>query len=101
MVITGKIKTVKRIRYRNEECEGITKAFRQSFLIRIVHSTIKRNEFVEVLLHELGHLWMFICFTIYGTYLKDKDQHELMDKFFPRMSRQFLKLIKTKGYQKK
>lgn len=100
MVITGKIKTVKRIRYKNQECEGITKAEGQKFGIKIVHSTIKRRIFAEVLLHELVHLWFFICFSVYGVYLKEKDQHRLMDKFLPRMSSALFKFLKDKGYKK-
>lgn len=101
MVITGKIKTVKRVRYHNQECHGITKAVKQFFLIKIAHNTIRKNLFPEVFLHELMHLWFFVCFTLYGLYFTEKYQHRLIDQIVPRMSRLFLKLLKAKGKKKK
>lgn len=100
MVIKGKIKTVKRIRYKNQECEGITKANKQSFLIRVVYNTLDRGLFPEVLLHELIHLWYFICFSVYGLYLSEREQHRLMNRLVPKMSSSFMKLLKQKGKSK-
>ena len=94
MEITGKIQTVRRVRYKNQECEGITRAFKQSFLIKLAHGTFKRGVFPEVLLHELLHLWFFICFSVYGVYLSERKQHRLMNYIIPRMSRSLQKLLK-------
>jgi len=99
--IKGMIKTVKRIRYKNIECDGITRAHKQEFLIRIARGTFERRMFPEVLLHELVHLWFFICFGVYKLYIPEKLQHKLINQIVPRMSRSFLKILKTNGRLKK
>lgn len=94
--VTGQIKTVKRIRYKNQECDGIAYGDKQNFLIKIVESTLKRDNFIEVLLHELMHVWFFIVLALYKIDISERKQHKIIEAVAPRMSRQVQRLLRKK-----
>ena len=79
MTLIGKIVGKKRVRYGQQECHGKTEVWKNRFLIQIAHSTYRRFYlFINTVLHELLHLWLFIAMEVRHVELSETRQHVII-----------------------
>jgi predicted SprT family Zn-dependent metalloprotease len=95
--LKGTIEEVNILYHGNSSCYGLTDTKGNKFKILISKESIDKSElFIEVLLHELLHLWLYIVEAGYNIHLSGRQHHKVIDKVTPYATKELIKIQKGK-----
>ncbi len=83
--VHGFINIIKqRIFHRGDECLGTCAVNGRRFNIRVsLKSAGEPDDFIDTLIHELMHLWLYILMAAYQFKLSEAAQHRIIEKAAP------------------
>lgn len=84
-----------------DECYGAAEVEGRRFKIRLSNKTIDTGDmFIETLLHELMHLWIFIVMETLGFKMSQAGAHRIIDVVVPFAMEQFYREYRRKRKRK-